>query len=218
MTISFNDFNAAAQLTGESLLQELNRSILKTASGRKTTQSRYGNWRASTTGNASSGETPGGMVFETLMMSLLMQTLFGLPMFQGFGFSNDTVQGLAALGSGLHHSAASDGPREMFDGPSISQSLMNSQRTRFQNASRAQDARVDQLQDMKKHILLILTWLMLQEEKGDSGEGEAIAPDILRHPKLARFKQNRHSMECIRTLFKNQAAVVTPVFGAPRPW
>ena len=48
---------------------------------------------------------------------------------------------------------------------------------------------------------------------------EEIAGDVLRRPRVAQFKQNRHSpaMDCIRSAFERSANTITPpLFAQPR--
>jgi hypothetical protein len=214
MTISFNDLNASAMMSGEALIAELNRSILGMQKAKTGTSTKYTNWRARANAGPA-GETPSGLVFETLFMSLMFHSLFGMPMFSGLGLGQEAATGLGALGSALHHDMA---PHDMNTAEHVvNTALLAEQKKRFEAISSAQNAQLSEFGDMKKMLMLLMAWMMAQQQSGKSGSGdsEQVAPDVLRHPKLARFKQNRHSMDCIRSLFKDQAATVTPLFKAP---
>ena len=211
MTISFNDFNASTVNTGESLLHELTRSLRTTQATQAQTKARYGQWRAMA--NPAPTETATGMIFETMLMSLLMQTLFGMPMLSGFGVSDDAIHGLGALGSGMHHEQSDRQSHSIEKAALINQALVDAQRARMTQLSHTQSAKTQQLTAMKRAIATLLISLMNAEEDTGSSEGdEGLVPDVLRHPKLARFKQNRHSISCVRTMFKNQANAVVPQF------
>ena len=215
MTISFNDLNASAMMSGESLMAELMHSIQATQRVKSGTSAKYTNWRAKASSTNPAVETPSGLIFETLFMSFMFHSLFGLPMFSGFHLGQDAATGLGALGSALHHDMAPSDAKTMER--FVNQALLSEQKKRFDDISSAQNAQLSEFGDMKKMLMLLMAWMVSQQNggKSDSGESEHVAPDILRHPKLARFKQNRHSMDCIRSQFKSQAATVTPLFGSP---
>ena len=78
----------------------------------------------------------------------------------------------------------------------------------------------DKMKTLKQMALMILA--AMQEDaaegtsEGRSGGSDDVVPDVLRDPKVARFKQNRHSMNCVRTMFQRQAGQVTSIYPVPR--
>jgi hypothetical protein len=212
MSMNFNHLTAQTTLSGESLVREINRSILSIQNTTKSTQSRYKTWtmQAKAPQRSGSGETPMATMFEMTLMSCLVHALFGLPMMQGLGLADQTVDALGYVAGGAHHSLA-DGrfaPRTV-RGPGAH--MMALEQHRVQNALSSQKDKVGELLSMKEMIMALLILMLAGETKGDSGKGgeDMLAPDVLRHPKLARFKQNRHSLDCIRSMFQEQAAAKT---------
>lgn len=81
----------------------------------------------------------------------------------------------------------------------------------------AEQSQVQQLEMLKYMAMMLMMQIMQQERalqtpKSDHG----MATDVLRHPKMARFKQNRQSVSCIRTLFQREMRHVAPRMNAPK--
>jgi hypothetical protein len=122
--------------------------------------------------------------------------------------TDEATRALGFLGTAAHHDAAEkcSQPKDMEE--ILSALLADAQRQQFITAENAQTRQAEELAQMKQMMMAILA-LMLSQQRNARRDAE-IVPDVLRDPKLARFKQNRQSLSCIKTLFARQADLVAP--------
>jgi hypothetical protein len=198
---------ATMQKMDPALLQEMLKemAVLQNEQRRQQQQQKQNSWR--------NIAKPQESAMDPLLGMLLSSMLFG-GLFGGFG---DMGQNLGALGQlGMLNAAegSSDAtPMDQTTDRMAQMSLMNTVMSGNKSGGGM---------DMMSVVLMIMILKALtqngeaQGETGGNG-GEMLAPDILRHPKMARFKQNRQSISCSKTLFKRQMNdVFAPRHGTPK--
>lgn len=205
--MDIRDFQKNLLRDGQNVLRDLDRDLKKSQAARRTTQKRRSEWRKQ---NAPQGDNLGisGVMFENMLMGLLCQSLFGLPMLSGLGFADETIQALGVLGTALHHDATekNDAP-EMDEAETVSALLLAAERAQFDNAEDAQSRQAAELAHLKKMVTVLMAAMVLQQRRAPR---EEMVSDVLREPNIARFKQNRQNLSCVKTLFARQAQMVAP--------
>jgi len=198
---------------GESLMQDLERAILSSQNAQVKTKQRFQNWKAVVKQPA---DTQSVALVEAGLMGFFLDFLFGMPMFSGM---SDAAKGLLDVGLMAHSDMGRDKQSTMPDMSALNE-LISMQSHRRDAAISGHKSQAAQMKKMRQMVMLMVLMMMQDSEEG-SGETGGRAPeyaqDVLRHPKLARFKQNRHSLACIRTMFQNQADSVAPRFTGRAP-
>ena len=212
MTQQLTPLYSMSMKAGESLMQDLSRAIQQTQNSQLKTKERFQNWKAVVKQPA---DAQGGSLVEAGMMGFFLDFLFGMPMFSGV---SDAAKGLLDIGLMAHSDTAKDNKSQMPDLGALN-ALISGQAHRRDAAISGQKMQSAQMKKMRQMVMLMVL-MMMQDSEETSGETGGRAPeyaqDVLRHPKLARFKQNRHSLSCIREMFQHQAGTVAPRFNAPR--
>lgn len=180
-----------------------------------------------------SGDTSGADILSCLLGSLFMDFFLGMPLFQGLGGGmgmgmgagfSEATQGLAHIG--VMNAVDSQNTAPHLRGmPKASRStsfddiLITAQQTEHLQAVANQTNKMRQMVMLRQMMAMLLTQMVnaQDQEEGKSGGGsDGLVPDVLRDPKLARFKQNRQSISCIRTLFQRQSDMIAPRHSAPQ--
>lgn len=196
---------------GESLVGDLERALAEIQASQIKTKTRFQDWKTVAKAPRDPQST---QLIDAGMMGFFLDFLFGMPMFSGV---SDAAQGMMQVGLMAHQ----DMGRANAKPSSISfEDLLSSQRRVMNGALSDQKSQAAQMKKMRQMAMLML-WMMMNQDDSDGSQGESeghemIATDVLRHPKLARFKQNRHSLSCIREMFQNQAVSVAPRFDTLR--
>ncbi len=201
------DFQKNLVSDGRNVLRDLDRELKKSRTARRTTVKSRSEWRKK---NAPSSDGMGisGVAFENMLMGLLCQSLFGLPMMAGLGLTDDTVQALGFLGTALHHDATEKKENSSADVVEmVSTALLASEGAAFDAAETAQARQEAELAQLRKMVMLLMAAMVAQQRRAPR---EDVAADVLREPNIARFKQNRQKIACIQTLFARQADMVMP--------
>ena len=191
---------------GHELIAQLTATLRHAQHETRHTKSQLKQWRAQ------SKPTPHTNDTSSMMMSSLLGGLFGLPLFDSL--SPAIAQGLqaAVLMDGANDSR-SDRSRSRYQ---IDQTLEDHYSDLFHAFLSEQTIHQKTMKHQKKMVLMALLAMLMQEEDTEHAP-ELVAGDVLRRPSYARFKQNRHSMDCIREAFQRQAdSVTTPQFNRPR--
>lgn len=191
--------------SSESLLQELVQSLATVRTTQQKNTRKYQNWRAVANNPATQNDQ---MMGGNMLFNFLLEGLFGMPLFAGL---SDMTQGMAHMGA----MSLTDREQERRVVDPYSMDLADAA---YENARARNKAQEKQLQ-MWQHMAMLMLMAMLQQQaqQGEkSGDADGLVPDILRHPTMARFKQNRASVACIRTMFQRQADAVTPSYQAPK--
>ena len=212
MTMQFHSTYQMELNAGNALMAELGKRLQNLEKTKALTDKRYTQWSSVAAKPAPSSANEGAAPILGMIFSSFFETLFGgMPIMQAFdGMVGDSMQGLGTLGvmgaeDGAHASLQRTGQ--------INHSLKSARIKQHGAASKRQADQMEMLR-MMMHMMMN----MMAEQNGDaSGEGEeSLVPDALRDPKMARFKQNRHSISCVRTLFQREAEITAPRFEAPR--
>jgi hypothetical protein len=217
MTHDPTPFFSMSMKAGESLMQDLTRAVAASQAAQVKTKTRFQNWKAVVKQPQDAQATA---LVEAGMMGFFLDFLFGMPIFSGV---SDAAKGLLDIGLMGHSDMGRDNMSAMPDMAALN-ALISSQSHRRDGALSSQRNQTAQMKKMRQMVMMMLLMMMQDAENGGSGDSEGVslsqapefAQDVLRHPKLARFKQNRHSLACIRTMFQNQADTVAPRFNAPR--
>jgi hypothetical protein len=202
------------------LLADMNAAMATLKGRRKETAARRRDWQALKKENTPAVVgLPSGVMFENMLMGLLVEGLLGLPVFSGLDLADETVRGLGFLGTALHHDAAEkDGHPIRDDAPVLesflSMAVLDGQKARLDNTDAAHKMQMAELAQLKKMMLMLMAAVAAQNRARDADRNADLVPDVLRHPKIARFKQNRHSMTCIKTMFQRQSNMMAPVARA----
>lgn len=226
MTVQTNPMYSMNIQSGAQLLKEINKAI-QTAQDSQVKKPKHPyavptKQSNEMTGFQTSADNGGGEMMSCLLGTMFLDMLFGMPVFQGLG---DASRGLAQIGL---MSAQEDEhekpvlrsvPKQPQRVASFDEILMAAQQTEHLKAVASQTNKMRQMAMMRQMLAMLLTQMLTQQDQteGKSGSGEGgLVPDVLRDPKLARFKQNRQSISCIRTLFARQASMTAPKFQAPK--
>lgn len=201
---------------GEAMIQNITAQMQALRAVKKKNHQRHTDWRALMEEEHYAPVAP-TQTMDMSSMSLLMmllQCLFGLPVFGGMGEMLKGVIEVAAL------NMADENNPNMARIKQINKTLSD---TQYHKAMRGNQNQMQQMEMIKQ----ITTLLMMQMQNGhqddedesaggSTGQSHGLAADVLRHPTMARFKQNRQSVSCIRTLFQRQVEQVAPSYSAPR--
>lgn len=204
------------------LLADMNAAMTALQGRRRDNAQRRREWQALKRDNAPSslGGSMSGVMFENMLMGLLVESLFGMPVFSGLDLSDETVRSLGFLGTAMHHDMTekkgaddkqNDPDRDPILDEFISMAALDGQKARLDNADARHAAQMAELQQLKRLIMVLMAAMAAQNRDKARKRDADLVPDVLRDPKMARFKQNRHSMACIKTLFKRQVAQVAVV-------
>jgi hypothetical protein len=188
---------------GEAMMKEISAQMNALRATKKTNIKRHTDWRKLTEEPAPMHRPENDMMGLSIL-SMLLQCLFGLPVFAGLG---ETAKGLLQFGI----MGAVDE-----ENPTLSHVKRLNKTLNDTQFNKAMNKNADQIQQME--MVKAITALLIAhmgghtEEESTSGgsSDDGLIPDVLRHPTVARFKQNRHSMSCVRTLFQRQAEAVAP--------
>lgn len=230
MTGQTTELFAANLRDSESLMQDLAKSLAKLEAAQKITQraaKAHSQWRPS----APSQSDPGTQaMMNSLLTTFLLDGLFGMPMVSSM-FQNPMLAGMAEPMHALAQVGMMMGmededeiePGFYVPSPKAQKAahfddvVFAAEKKAYMKAVTAQKNQKRQMVMMKRMVMMLMLQIMQQQnEDEEGGGGEALVPDALREPKLARFKQNRQSVSCIRTLFMRQADIVSvPRVRAP---
>ena len=205
--------------SSEALLKEVTEQLAAVQKAQQQNKRRYQNWKSV----ANNPQGHDSMMSGNMLFSFLLEGLFGLPFFSGF---SEIGQGMAHMGA----MQLSDQPdtRKVADPYDLDMTDRAYGKASKHNA--AQQKQLEMWQQMTM-MLILMMMQQLQQQQGESGsggavgpdrfgmpkrKGEDLVPDALRDPKMARFKQNRATISCIRTMFQRQADAVVPRYSAPK--
>lgn len=202
----------------EKTLQGALKNLQKT---KDRTDARYAQWRDIAAQPAPMPVAPSpaeSAPMAGMLLAALLDNLFGgLPLFQLFGgMMGDGISGAAGLGMMATADDTTTSKESLHRSAGLNSALKHSQVKKYRNASASQQAQMQLLQEMAALLLMNMAAQQRGETTTDGEGDEGLVPDVLRHPKMARFKQNRHSMSCIRTLFSHETDITVPRFTAPR--
>lgn len=208
-------FNSTLQ-NGEELLAQLVEALRESNQQTRATKSRYQNWRGQAKPQAfvRDGQNAGGSLFEAMFTEMVLGGLFGMPMFGSMapgmveGLHGASLTGMVGRGA-QEDSTAAELQRFIEDSD-----LEDHYAELCEQVLAAQRAQQLEMTRQKKMLLLAMMALLMQTP---AKPREELAQDVLRHPARARFKQNRHSIDCIKSAFARQAdSVLAPRFTAPK--
>lgn len=155
------------------------------------------------------------------LVTVLLDSLFGFGLFSSMG---QAAQGVAQM-TAMEHATRGNQPNGQLQRTAMLNDELN-KRAFAMNTSgqKKQTQQMKMLQQMMAMLLMNMLSNQSEDEGSDEGEGMVrakkkqndVVNDVLRHPTMARFKQNRQSIACIRTMFQRQADIVAPKFAAPR--
>lgn len=227
MTVQTSPLYSMNIQTGNQLLKEINKAIQTAQAGASKNAKHPFAMPKAPKQNEMVAEAPatnngGGDIFSCLIGSLFLDMFFGgMPIMSGMG---EATRGLAQIGlmNGVEAAHETQQPRKMRMNPapqravSFDDVLMTAQQTEHLQAVASQTNKMRQMVMLRQMLAMLVAQMMnnMQEEgEGKSGGDGGLVPDVLRDPKLARFKQNRQSISCIRTLFQRQTASLKPAFS-----
>lgn len=217
MTDQMTPLYSMSMKTGESLIRDLERQLSAVAVTQAKTKAKFQNWKA-VVKQPQDNEASG--LVEAGMMGFFLDFLFGMPIFSGV---SEAAKGMLDIGLMAHSATGKENSNTMPDMAMLN-ALIGGQGRKRDQALSGQTMQAANMKKMRT-VVMMMVMMMMQDaentESGGSGEGsmltgDMMAADVLRHPKLARFKQNRHSLACIREMFQVQAEAVIPKFNAPR--
>lgn len=198
----------------KALLTMLQTSMRQNARAQQQTRTRYQAWRA----QPKAGTPSGNMMLEAMAPALFdafLGFLFTTPLLAPLGAGPEEAM-IAGTAYGAWDGMTTRKPATEFNHYVLNDAVNEAQAKTFDETIEAQDAQAQQLETLQQ-ITILLLQLLQQQQKATSTKAEAtLASDVLRHPQLARFKQNRHSLDCIRTEFAKTADVVAPKFCGSR--
>lgn len=213
------DLSSQTQKTvqmGEDLVAQILDALRDSQQITRTTKHRHQQWRATAKPQAfvRDNQNAGADMFGALFAEMVLGGVFGLPMFGQLNAGlTEAMHGAAltgTVGRGAEENATFDGIQEFVADNGMEEMYASI----CEQVLAAQRAQQSELSRNKKMLLMAMMTMLLQEERAPR---EEIVPDILRKPAVARFKQNRHSIDCIRSAFARQAdSVVAPHFTAPK--
>lgn len=203
-------------VAGEALMNQIALQLKVMQDAKTTTQKRYSDWRSIAYEPAPSAQQSNELI-ATSLVTVLLDGLFGMGLFSGLG---DAAHGMAQM-TAMEH--ASRGNSQLQRSAQLNEAL---NKRLFQTSQGAQNGQTQQMKLLQQMMAMLLMSMLTQQggdETGSAGGSKGqqanaknadVVPDVLRHPAVARFKQNRQSIACIRTMFQRQADVVTPKFQA----
>lgn len=221
MTVQTSPLYSMNIQAGNQLLKEINKAVQSAQGQMKKNAKHPFAMPAAQAAPAkpATADNGGGDIFGALLGSIFLDMFFGMPMMQGLG---DASRGLAQIG--LMNAIEDEQPEQRMRKPapraaSFDEILMTAEQTEHLQAVASQTNKMRQMVMLRQMMAMLMAQIMNAQEEGEgksgSGEGGLVA-DVLREPKLARFKQNRQSISCIRTLFQRQSAMVSaPKFSVP---
>lgn len=166
-----------------------------------------------------------GDMLGFMMGSMFLDMLFGMPMLSMLG---EGSHGLAQVGmmnmleDDRMRREKNKAHKEIMPMPraaSFDEVVMAAERSECLQAVAAQKNKMRQLVMLRQLMAMLMEQMNTAQDESDEGKGDGtdgLVVDVLREPKMARFKQNRQSMACIRTLFARQSTIVVPKMNAPR--
>ncbi len=202
---------------GEELLSQLIEALRESNEQTRKTKRHYQQWRAQPKPQAflRDQQSAAGGMLESVLTEMVLGSLFGMPMF--ISLSSAMVDGLhgAALTSMVGRGAQEESPHAELQEFMLDAETEEEYAAMCAQALAAQQAQQQEMSRQKKLLLMALVTLLMQPDTAKPREN--VVPDVLRHPARARFKQNRHSIDCIRSAFSRQAdSVLAPRFSAPK--
>jgi hypothetical protein len=180
------------------------------------TTNRYQSWRAQSRPEAFLREDGNGLL-EAVVTELLfggLGALFGGPSF-------DMLHDAATVANGVNI-AMQDSTAPQLQRFVSDTEIEQLYKKMYEEELRAQAAQQAKMARTRKVLTAMLAALDAQEAEAPifaPRAQEEIAGDVLRRPRVAQFKQNRHSssMDCIRESFIRSANTITPpLFAQPR--
>jgi hypothetical protein len=132
---------------------------------------------------------------------------FGLPIFEGLQMADETARALGMLGTAAHHEGSSTKSPSRSNERVFSDMLHAVEEMELAEAETVQEAQARELADIKKMLMAVMAMMMMQQRER---KDEDVAADVLRAPSFARFKQNRHSLDCVRSQFSQQLRMTAP--------
>jgi hypothetical protein len=183
-------------------------ALQKSQRATRTTKNRYQAWRGQskpTTSNDTSA----------LLLNTLLGGLFGAPIFDSLGPAlTDMLEGAMITNAA---DTAIRPSREEARRYVADHAMEEAYADLFSQFIAEQQAQQREMNKNKKMLMLAMLAILMQDDDQEEEPELVVAGDVLRRPSYARFKQNRHSMDCIRSAFARQADSVTaPVFKGPR--
>lgn len=202
---------------GDALMKQIADQLQAMEQIKKATQKDWQSLVQSTAAPQASGNGSNDFMATTLV-TVLLDSLFGFGMFSGMG---DAAHGMAQM-TAMEHTTRGNG--QMQRTAQLNEELNKRAFALSTGSQKKQTQQIKMLQQMMAMLLMNMLSSQSGEDEG-SEEGEMfkakaknddMVHDVMRHPAMARFKQNRQSIACIRTMFQRQADIVTPKMNAPR--
>lgn len=191
---------------GHHLADQLVKALRQSQNGYNQTKNRHQAWRAKSQPDNDMSEMFGALLGDTMFAGALSSPLM------------DLVEGLIDVMHANQENtprAARQREEKAAQHYEVDAEMEEAYTTLVTQILRAHKEQQEQLQ--KTQRMLVLTMAAMLKEEHAKKQDHDIAADVLRKPAVARFKQNRHSMDCIRTAFANQAeSIAAPRFNAPR--
>lgn len=204
---------------GQELAVQLLAALRDSQQQTRSTNNHYQAWRGQSRPQAFLREDGGGL-FEAMLTEVIMAglgTLFGgTPLF-------DTMHSMSQVAYGTNIAMRSDNTTQAEIQRFESDKALEAAYALI-HAETLQKQAEQQQKLAKTQKMLAAMMKALDEQANDEPlfphrPQEEIAGDVLRRPRVAQFKQNRHSpaMDCIRSAFERSANTITPpLFAQPR--
>jgi hypothetical protein len=202
---------------GQELAVQLLAALRDSQQQTRTTKNHYQSWRGQSRPQAFIREDGNGM-FEAMLTEVIMAGLGvvfgGTPLF-------DTIHNMSQIAYGTNAAMRNDAAPELdiqrFEADKALEAayaLIHAETLQRQTKQQQKLAKTQEMLAAMMHAL--------EEQANDEPlfpfrAQEELAGDVLRRPRYAQMKQNRHSMDCIRSAFERSANTITPpLFAQPR--
>ena len=162
-----------------------------------------------------------GTLTTCLLGSILLDTLFGLPLFSGL---SEATQGLAHVGL----LGAQESYKEAYQEPAAKKApksraapvastfrdmTLAAKQEELLEMLLAQMGQAEQLALLKQMTKTLMAHIAMQRRSAPGlTPVQELVPDAYREPKMGQFKQNLHSVSCIRTLFARESRITAPKY------
>ena len=202
------------------LLAQLVLNMRQTQMQANVTQNQYQAWRGQArpqaflrSGNVDDNSITANLL-EAVLSQFVMGDIFGIPL-------TDTAQGLMMAAQSAHGAESPTRYPQAQVQRYENDALIEQAYAMFYGAAMdEQQQKQAQAAKLQETLMLLLLSMILEQKNAHAAaqkpKTEEVVPDVLRHPRVARFKQNRHSIDCIREAFSRQVETMMPRFDKPR--